>query len=101
MLKVQALFPKARNRPIRTPHPLGEVTWPTGVSITSALLQGGGLGPAALWSAPAPMSVTVSVGRVGEGFISVKPCNKDTMEKYLASEGACGEQLGRNKFILY
>lgn len=101
MLKVQALFPRAGDQPIRTPHPLGEVTWPTGVSITLALLEGGGPGPAALRPAPAPVSVTVSIGAVGKGFVSVKPCSKDTVEGCLASEGACGEQLGRNEFILY
>lgn len=69
--------------------------------MVSALLEGRGPGAAALWSAPVPIYITVSIGIIGKGSVSVKPCNKDTVGICLASEGACGEQLGRNKFILY
>lgn len=67
----------------------------------SALLKERVTGPTALWPAPALISITVSIGIIGKGSVSVKPCNKDTVGKCLASEGACGEQLGRNKFTLY
>lgn len=101
MLTVQAPFPRAFNQPITTAHPLGEVTWLRVVSITSVLLEGRGPGPAALGLLPAPISITVSVGILGKGSVSVSHVTKDIVGKCLASEGACGEQLGRNKFILY
>lgn len=56
------------------------------VSIESALLEGrdSGPGPAALWPAPlsppAPVSITVSIGIIGKGSVSVKPCNKGHWE---------------------
>lgn len=73
------------------------------VSIPSVLLEGMGPGPAAaaLGLPPDPISITVSTGILGRGSISVSHVTKDTVEKCLASKGACGEQLGRNKFIVH